>query len=41
MFVPSTNTIILAIIGSVGIIASGVVLTYGFRRNRTGRGDYQ
>ena len=41
MFVPSSQTIILAIIGSVGILASGVVLTYSFRRNKTGNGKYQ
>ena len=41
MFVPSSQTIILAIIGSVGILASLTVLAYGFIRNRSARGDFQ
>ena len=32
---------VIAVIGSIGIIATGVVLLYGFRRNRTGKGNYQ
>jgi hypothetical protein len=41
MIVFDSQTIILAIIGSVGIIATGVVLTYSFKRNRSGKGNYQ
>jgi hypothetical protein len=35
MFVPSESTIILAVIGVIGLIASGTVLTYGFRHPYT------
>lgn len=35
------QTIILATIGVVGLLASLTVLAYGFRRNRTGSGKYQ
>ena len=41
MFVPSSNTIILAIIGMTGLFATATVLTYSFRRNRTSNGKYQ
>lgn len=36
-----SQTIILAVIGLVGVIGSAVVLTYSFTRNRTGNGRYQ
>lgn len=32
MFIPTETTIITAVIGMIGILASGVVLTYGFVR---------
>ena len=35
------NTIILAVIGSVGVLGSAVVLTYSFRKNRMSNGRYQ
>ena len=41
MFVPSTQTIILAIIGMLGLFSTGIILSYSFRRNRTGSGKYQ
>ena len=41
MFVPTANTIILAIIGMVGLFATATVVSYSFKRNRTGRGDWQ
>ena len=36
----STN-IILAIIGMIGLFSTATVVTYGFKRNRTGKGNYQ
>ncbi len=36
-----SNTIILAVIGLVGILSTGVILTYSFARNRTGNSRYQ
>ena len=41
MITYDSQTIILAIIGLVGIISTGVILTYSFKRNRTGTGRYQ
>ena len=41
MFVPSSNTIILAIIGMTGLFATATVLAYSFGRNKTGNGKYQ
>jgi hypothetical protein len=35
MFVPSESTIILAVLGSVGLIATGIILTYAFRHPYT------
>ena len=35
------QTIILAVIGLLGVMGSAVVLTYSFTRNRTGNGRYQ
>ena len=40
MFVPSESTIILAIVGMCGIFATAIVLSYSFKRNRTGTGNY-
>ena len=35
------QTIILAIIGMIGLFSTAVVLTTAFKRNRTGNGRYQ
>ena len=35
------QTIILAVIGLIGITSTGVILTYAFARNKTGNGRYQ
>ena len=37
----SQADIVTAIIGFVGIISTAVIVTYGFKRNRTGNGRYQ
>ena len=34
------STIVLSVIGLIGILGSAVVLTYSFRKNRTGTGRY-
>jgi len=36
-----SQTIILAIIGMTGLFATATVLSYSFKRNRTGNGRYQ
>ena len=36
-----SQTIILAVMGMVGLIATATVVTTVFRRNRTGNGRYQ
>ena len=41
MFVPSSQTIILAIIGMLGLFSTAIIVSYSFRRNRTGSGKYQ
>ncbi len=41
MITYSSSTIILAVIGFVGLLSSAVVLSYSFKRNRTGKGNYQ
>jgi len=41
MFVPSANTIILAIIGMLGLFSTAIVVSYSFKRNRTGKSDWQ
>jgi len=41
MFVPSTQTIILAIIGMLGLFSTAIVMSYSFKRNKTGSGKYQ
>jgi len=35
------TTILLAVIGLIGIISTGVIVTYSFARNKTGNGSYQ
>jgi len=35
-----SQTIILAVIGLIGVLSTGVILTYAFSRNRTGTGRY-
>ena len=35
------STIFLAIVGMLGVMSTAVVLTYSFKRNRTGNGRYQ
>ena len=35
------QTIVLATIGMVGLFATGTVLVYSFKRNRTSNGRYQ
>ena len=37
----SQTNIILAIIGMLGLFSTATVVSYSFRRNRTGKGDYQ
>ena len=41
MIIYDSTTIILAVIGLIGILSTGVILTYAFRRNRTGNRRYQ
>lgn len=41
MIVFDAQTIILATIGTLGLLATATVLTYGFIRNRNGNGRYQ
>ena len=41
MVVFDAPTIILAVVGSIGLLGSAVVLTYSFRRNRMSNGRYQ
>ena len=41
MIVFDSTTIVLAVIGLVGVLGSAVVITYSFTRNRTGNGRYQ
>ena len=37
----TSTTIVSAVIGLVGILSTGVILAYAFKRNRTGTGKYQ
>ena len=37
----SSTDIITAIIGFVGLLSTAIILTYSFRRNKTGSGKYQ
>jgi hypothetical protein len=41
MIIWNSQDLVLAVIGSVGILTTGVVALYGFRRNRNGCGRYQ
>lgn len=41
MIIWESQDLVLAVIGSVGILTTGVVALYGFRKNRTGNGRYQ
>ena len=41
MIMWSTTTLLSAVIGLIGILSTGVILTYAFKRNRTGTGRYQ
>jgi len=41
MTIYDSQTILLAVIGLVGILSTGVILTYAFARNRTSNGRYQ
>ena len=37
----SQTDIVTAIIGFVGIISTAVIVSYAFKRNRTGKGNWQ
>ena len=37
----TSSDLILAVIGMVGLLSTGVVAVYSFRRNRSGSGRYQ
>ena len=37
----SSSDIVTAIIGFVGLISTAVILSYAFKRNKTGNGRYQ
>ena len=37
----TSSNLILAIIGMVGLFSTATVLTYSFKRNKTGNGKYQ
>ena len=41
MITYDSQTIILAIIGMLGLFATATVATYSFKRNKTGNGRYQ
>jgi hypothetical protein len=41
MTVYDSQTIILAVIGLIGILSTGIIVTYSFARNKTGNGKYQ
>lgn len=41
MITYDSSTIILAIIGMLGLLATATVATYSFKRNRTSNGRYQ
>jgi len=41
MIVYDSQTIILAIIGFIGVLSTGVVVTTAFKRNRTATGKWQ
>ena len=35
-----SQTIILAVVGMIGLIATAIITTYAFKRNRTGTQQY-
>ena len=37
----TTTNLLLSVIGILGLLSTGVVLTYSFSRNKTGDGKYQ
>ncbi len=37
----SQSNIILAIIGMIGLFSTATVVSYSFKRNRTGKGNWQ
>ena len=37
----SQTNIILAIIGMIGLFSTATVVSYSFKRNRTGKGNWQ
>ena len=37
----TSQDLILAVIGTLGVLSTGVVLLYSFRKNRTAKGDWQ
>ena len=37
----TSGDIVTAIIGFVGLLSTAVILSYAFKRNRTGKGNYQ
>ena len=37
----TSTDIVTAIIGFVGLLSTAIILTYSFRRNKTGDGKYQ
>ena len=37
----TSSDIVLAVIGLVGVLSTGVVVFYAFKRNKTGTGRYQ
>ena len=41
MITYDSQTIILAVIGLLGVLSTGVIVTYAFARNKTGNGRYQ
>jgi len=41
MIVYDSQTIILAVIGFIGVLSTGVVVTTAFKRNRTSTGKWQ
>ena len=41
MIAYDSNTIILAVLGMIGILSTGVIVTYAFKRNRNFNRNYQ
>ena len=41
MIVFNNETIILAVVGMIGLLSTATVLISSFKRNRLGRGNYQ